>query len=107
LFQCFLKRKKGKVTLMPAPTSSQIKENIKIALLSQGYKRREIQTDVDGNKTLVEFDGQLMDDLDKIAGAIAEGIANTWTQWQSVQTVVGTATVGSAPGTAPVTGNLP
>jgi hypothetical protein len=87
---------------MPAPTMQQIKVNIVAALLSQGYIKREI---INGN--MVETPTELMPDMDKLVSSIAQGIAITWTVWQTTQIVQGSAAVTTAPGVAPVIANLP
>lgn len=96
---------------MPAPVSSLMKTNIKIALLSKidiatGHPVYCKKT-VDGNGNIVYDDLNLMPSMEDMIGYIADGICTTWTTWQASQTVVGVAVVSTAPGSAPVTGNLP
>jgi hypothetical protein len=87
---------------MPAPTSIQIKNNLKTALLSNGYWYKTY----DENGNLIEDKTKLMPEMDKICESLSQGIELTFIQWIPTVTVVGTATVTTAPGIAPVTGTI-
>ena len=91
---------------MPAPTTTQIKENIKIALLAAGYHK--VAYDKDGNKQ--ENPLELMEEMDKIISAISSGISATWVIWQASQTVASPVQVVPLTGTGatvPTPGSLP
>jgi hypothetical protein len=85
---------------MPAPTSIQIKNNLKISLLLNGYYYKSY--DDEGN--LIEDRTRLMPEMEKIISSLSDGIALTWAQWIPTVVVTGQATVTTAPGVAPVTG---
>jgi hypothetical protein len=78
---------------MPAPTALQIKNNIKISLLLNGYWYKTY--DADGN--LIEDRTKLMPEMENIISAISDGINLTWITWQASQTVTGADTITGAP----------
>jgi hypothetical protein len=87
---------------MPAPTSIQIKNNLKTALLSNGYWYKTY--DADGN--LIEDKTKLMPEMEKICDSLSIGISLTWSEWQATSIISGSATVTTSPGIAPVTGTI-
>ena len=80
---------------MPAPTKAQIK-----AALEGAVAQKTSLNQAQGGGT----SPALADLID----ALADGLANAWSAWQSSQTVLGQATaVQPGTGSAPVTGTLP
>lgn len=84
---------------MPAPSQTQLELTIKNAMLSQGFVKRIPQ---DG--AIVEVPGELPEDMENLAKALAIGISQTWATWQVTQVV--SIPVTSVPGT-PSVGILP
>jgi hypothetical protein len=87
---------------MPALSTTLLKTNIKANLVAAGLVKYTF--DGDGNPIP---SGQIAENLEKIVDAFANGFSTTFEIWRASQTVVGTATVTTAPGVAPVTGTLP
>lgn len=84
---------------MPAPSAAQIKAFVKNALLKDGFNKK---TYVQGS--LVSDPTALPEDLDRLAGALSQGVADAWTAWQATQVV--TIPVTAPPG-SPSIGVLP
>lgn len=84
---------------MPAPTKGQIKVNLETSLIAAGFTEKIPNEDGTTTDT-----GKLHEAQQKYVDALADGIHNTWTQWQTAQTVVVT---GAQPGTGVVPGTLP
>lgn len=88
---------------MPAPTPQQINANLTNRLIQAGYYYRTY----DDNGNIVEDRNKLMPEMERLMNTIAEGISDTWTQWQAATTVTGTAAgVTTGPSASTVTGRL-
>ena len=85
---------------MPAPTQLDIQENIKQAMLAQGYGKQSYGV----NDKIITSPTELTKDMEKLVVAIAVGINQTWVAWQAAQIVTIPAT--GSPG-APSAGILP
>lgn len=69
---------------MPAPLSSDIERNITASLIQAGYVKQTYK-----NNTIVNDPSQLPDEMQKLVKAISAGIAFSWIEWQTKQTVIG------------------
>jgi ribosomal protein S8E len=85
---------------MPALDTTLMKQTIVASLVAAGLVNYQ-----NVNGKLVPT-GTLAPNLDAIVNAIIAGISTSFEAWRAAQTVTGTATVTSAPGTAPVVASL-
>lgn len=86
---------------MPALDVSLMKSTIKASLISAGL----VQYTYDNNGNAIPS-GEIATNLETIVNAISDGFSIAFEAWRVSQSVVGTATVATAPGVAPVAGNI-